>query len=74
MPAAVSQPLSSSVWPAEAGQARGRTRRTTDDMASLRVCATFLDPTGAGKGQWLDRRNTCHQRYRCPPSRSGRER
>eukprot|EP00966_Prymnesium_polylepis_P085189 1972423-Prymnesium_polylepis.2 len=29
MPIAVSQPLSSSAWPAEAERARGRTRRTT---------------------------------------------
>eukprot|EP00966_Prymnesium_polylepis_P040024 929447-Prymnesium_polylepis.1 len=29
MPTAVSQPLSSSVRPAEAGRGRGRTRRTT---------------------------------------------
>eukprot|EP00966_Prymnesium_polylepis_P047904 1109261-Prymnesium_polylepis.2 len=42
MLAAVSQPLSSSARPAEAGRARGRTR--PDDMASLRGAggATFL--------------------------------
>ena len=39
MPAAVSQPLSSSARPAEAGRARGRTRRTTWRRFA---CATFL--------------------------------
>ena len=41
MPAAVSQPLSSSARPAEAGRARGRTRRTT--WRRLRECHV---PTG----------------------------
>ena len=39
MPAAVSQPLSSIARPAEAGWARGRTRRTTWRRFA---CATFL--------------------------------
>eukprot|EP00966_Prymnesium_polylepis_P037152 862374-Prymnesium_polylepis.1 len=39
MPAAVSQPLSSSARPYEAGWARGRTRRTTWRRSA---CATFL--------------------------------